>query len=285
MGMSEMVLLPNDQIMIAGEFDRVNGVPADSVARLQQDGTVDPTFVSATQGGEWYRLAPLADGRILIWGDFTYRGAGSHQSSLARLNVDGTWDTRFEPAVMGSPHAVAVQPDGRILVDGYFRDALGLQRYGVVRLHQDGSRDYTFNPGAGLAGGSFGASVNAMLILPGYQYLSNRWFVLLGGYFSGYDGVPVQALVRLDNPPIPSDLLLRALGWTAHEGARLRLIGSMGARVRIEFSADLRQWEPLTELSDTVGLIEFTDPVAPGIAHRFYRAQTIPPPLRRLGTR
>ena len=195
MGISDMVVLPNDQIMIAGEFERVNGLDVGSVVRLNSDGRVDRSFVSATRGAEWYRLLPMADGRMLIWGDFTYEGSGCHRASLARMNTDGSWDTSFEAALQSTPHAVALQPDDRILTAGYFTDAYGDQRYGVVRLNHDGSRDYTFNPGADLGEGTSGPYVNAILVLPDNQ-------LLLGGNFSGYDDVPLQGLARLENPPV-----------------------------------------------------------------------------------
>jgi len=198
MGISDLVVLPNDQIMIAGEFGQVNGLDLGSVVRLNSDGTVDRSFVSATRGAEWYRLLPMPDGRGLIWGDFTYEGSGCHYASLARMNLDGSWDTSFEAALESTPHAVALQPDGRILAAGYFADAYGDQRYGVVRLNHDGSMDYTFSPGTGLGEGSSGPYVNAILIQPDNQQL------LLGGNYSGYDGAPVQGLVRLDNPSVPS---------------------------------------------------------------------------------
>jgi len=53
--------------------------------------------------------------------------AGSHdkvdgilQRNLARLNADGTLDTTFKSYVNGWVYAVAIQPDGKILVAGGF---------------------------------------------------------------------------------------------------------------------------------------------------------------------
>ena len=195
MGISDLVVLPNDQMMIAGEFERVNGLELGSIVRLNAGGTVDRSFLAPTRGAEWYRLLPRADGQVLIWGDFTYEGSSCHSASLARMNRDGRWDTGFEAALQSTLHAVALQANGEILAAGWFTDAFGAQRYGVVRLHPDGSMDYTFNPGSRLAEGTSGPYVSAIVVLPNSQ-------LLLGGNFSGYDGVPLQGLARLENPPI-----------------------------------------------------------------------------------
>jgi hypothetical protein len=87
---------------------------------------------------------------------------------------------------------------------------------------------------------------------------------------ASFDGVNVAVGGASGTAPA---LSLRALGLSADGTLRLRLVGGGGARVRIEWSSDLQQWERLTELTDTVGGVEFSDPASPGQAHRFYRAR------------
>jgi hypothetical protein len=66
---------------------------------------------------------------------------------------------------------------------------------------------------------------------------------------------------------------LIAFRWTAEGGVLLRLVGGGGARVRIEYSSDLLDWEMLAEFTNTSRAVDFSDPAVPGIAHRFYRAR------------
>src|SRR5438876_11293118 len=69
-----------------------------------------------------------------------------------RLNADGTRDTTFNAGGVGANNlvlAVAVQPDGKLVIGGKFTsyngDAAASDR--VMRLNADGTRDPSFNAG------------------------------------------------------------------------------------------------------------------------------------------
>ncbi|RZL04713.1 MAG: hypothetical protein EOO62_20665, partial [Hymenobacter sp.] len=64
--------------------------------------------------------------------------------------------------VGGYPHVVALQPDGKILVGGYFDTFNGVARGGVLRLNADGSLDPTFAP----TGSGLNYDVDAMVLQP-----------------------------------------------------------------------------------------------------------------------
>ena len=70
----------------------------------------------------------------------------------------GDVDLSFDPGLgvnSGSVNGVAVQPDGKVLLSGFFTTAGGLLRTNVARLNADGSGDPTFNPGLGLTNLNF----------------------------------------------------------------------------------------------------------------------------------
>src|SRR5438445_11400647 len=100
--------------------------------------------------GSIYATAVQADGKILIGGLFTFVGATA-RTNLTRLNVDGSVDLSFNPGRagdQGSPvQALAVQPDGRILVGGGFTTLGGQAQTNLGRLNANGSLDATFHPG------------------------------------------------------------------------------------------------------------------------------------------
>src|SRR5690606_13492315 len=80
------------------------------------------------------------DGRILIAGNFTsYKNTPRHR--LARVNPDGSLDTSFDPGPGADQQvlALAVQPDGRVLLGGDFTTCGGGARRHLVRLLNDPS--------------------------------------------------------------------------------------------------------------------------------------------------
>ncbi len=115
------------------------------VLRLLPTGEVDPTFqLPSTVPLPNIRTAAIqADGKVLLAGTInSYFGA----PCLLRLNADGSLDPTFNAALTLTStdyvQALAVQPDGRILVAGHFaKPATGL-----VRLLPTGEVDSSFQP-------------------------------------------------------------------------------------------------------------------------------------------
>ena len=69
----------------------------------------------------------------------------SRRSALVRFNADGSLDTTFTVVsgiFDGTVNAIALQPDGKILVGSSLPNA-GTDR--LIRLNADGSRDSSFN--------------------------------------------------------------------------------------------------------------------------------------------
>jgi uncharacterized delta-60 repeat protein len=110
-----------------------------------------------TYGGSVEEIFAQPDGKLLVVGNFTVVGATA-RSNIARLNADGTIDSTFDPPdfiklVSGyirsldtvSIRAVAVQPDGKILVGGDFTSVNDVPRARLARLNADGSLDPTLN--------------------------------------------------------------------------------------------------------------------------------------------
>lgn len=63
--------------------------------------------------------------------------------------ASGDLDTNFAPSLAGSPlqiEAIALQPDGKILIGGHFESVNGVPRLGLARLHTDGTLDTGFVP-------------------------------------------------------------------------------------------------------------------------------------------
>lgn len=179
-------------IYIGGSFTTVNGTTAGRLAKLNWNGTLDPTFAIGTgfNSGLVKAILPLASGKILVGGSFTtYQG--TTVANLVRLNTDGSLDTSvsFPTISGGSVDAIVEDGDGRIKVGGTF--VAPVMR--VIALLADGSVDPGFTPM-----GTFDNPVKAMAVAPDG---SNE--VYAGGDFSRFDGKLTDGLVRLS----PSGIL------------------------------------------------------------------------------
>lgn len=198
-GIVEQVLpLPNGQALVCGNFTSFNAQGKAYVARLNSNGSVDSSFTA--NPGYWVRnMAVQADGKIVIGGYFT-TVQGQPRNRIARLNSNGSLDTSFDPGlgaqdIIGAgidgnvdPFVfwVAVQPDGKILATGNFRNYDGASSTGIVRINPDGSRDTSFNVGGGLD--SWGRHIT---IAPNGQ-------ILVSGWMTSYNGRSFNRIVRMN---------------------------------------------------------------------------------------
>jgi uncharacterized delta-60 repeat protein len=132
-------------------------------------------------------LAVQVDGKIVVGGEFI-KFDNVIMNHIARLHDDGYLDSSFNPGggLNGPVYALAVQPDGRVLVGGDFSqvDIVGLNR--IVRLNADASVDTDFDPGLGADG-----AVLAIVVQPDGG-------IVLGGQFSTVDGVSRRGVARLN---------------------------------------------------------------------------------------
>jgi len=142
------VAQPDGKIIIGGNFTLYNGSPAIRIARLNPDGTLDPTFILGTGGNsDVSSIALQPDGKIVVGGFFSVFNAAS-RSGVVRLNPNGVVDSSFVPPPLGGVNSLIVQEDGRVLVRGSFTSVGGAPATAyLARLNPDGSRDTTFASG------------------------------------------------------------------------------------------------------------------------------------------
>jgi uncharacterized delta-60 repeat protein len=149
------------KILVGGSFSTLGGggegtTTRWNLGRLNADGSLDTSF---DPGAIFpvHAFAVQTDGKILVVGEFTTLGGGGEGTTLryylGRLNADGSLDTDFNPGANDNVYAVAVQPDGKILVGGKFTTLGGggtgtTTRLHIGRLNGDGSVDTSFNADA-----------------------------------------------------------------------------------------------------------------------------------------
>ena len=173
------------KVLVAGQFTQMNGVRKNSFARVNSDGTLDPTFDAGTGFNEepWV-LVVQPDGKILSVGQFSdYNGTAV--TGIVRINSDGSIDNTFTVTTDSRPMWISLQSDGKILICGFFDFVNGIARTGVARLNADGTLDNAFNPVLG--------SGELTTI---FQQADGK--IMIGGGFSGVNGFNRANLARLN---------------------------------------------------------------------------------------
>ena len=153
-----MIVQPDGKIVVAGTWD---GGQADfAIARYNADGSLDSsfsgdgranlTFGAPEFGGveRAWGLARQADGKLVVVGQTDAGGGVADNFAIARLETDGTLDDTFSGdgklvvdfGFHDEAHAVAIQPDGKIVVVGQAASDVA-----VLRLLSDGTLDESFN--------------------------------------------------------------------------------------------------------------------------------------------
>ena len=152
-----VAVAPDGKVLIAGDFTLVNGTNRNRIARLNQDGSLDIGFdPGAGANAIVYAVAAQPDGKALIGGDFTTYNR-TNRNRIARLNLDGSLDTSFEPGLGPNNTVFALAPlhDGKVLIGGSFSSVSGLPRLGIARLAGDDPIDVTFQPNSIYLNGQF----------------------------------------------------------------------------------------------------------------------------------
>ena len=196
---SAVLPLPDKKVLVAGRLfaHTADGRLYFNLVRYNADGTIDTTFPDTLTPGSSSvnSLARQPDGKILLGGLFTDIN-GNPQSGVIRINSDGSPDSSFHTEVSGSNYAgvakIALQPDGKIIIGGYFAAVNGVSRSRIARLNPDGSLDTTFQNGmAGFNNVNNLGSVTQIELQPDGKLLA-------AGEFDSVNGTNRKYLARLN---------------------------------------------------------------------------------------
>jgi uncharacterized delta-60 repeat protein len=188
------------KIIIGGYFTTVQGTSRNLIARLNSDGSLDSSFDPGA-GAEvliaggidgnvdpfvfWTEIQP--DGKILATGNFRNYNKDS-STGLVRINPDGSRDATFDVGggLNSWGRVIALQPNGQILVGGWFTEYRGVGHNRLVRINQDGTTDSDFNPFYGDK-----TAVYSIVLLPDGKMITS-------GDSLNPDGLFHQNVVRLN---------------------------------------------------------------------------------------
>ena len=167
---------PDGRILVVGQSRDAASNYDWAIARFTAQGALDASFGSGgkvttdmghADDAAW-AVSALPDGRILVAGRGGSAATG-YDFALARYSASGQLDASFGPAGSGGKvmadfghggdqaYAMAVLPDGKILLVGRAESSSRALDFGLARFHADGTRDLTFGD-AGLVHTDFDGS-------------------------------------------------------------------------------------------------------------------------------
>lgn len=310
---NSMIRLSNGQYLVAGRFNRFNGVAATNLVRLNTNGSLDATFVThaicyssnPVQGpGEVLRIALQADRKILVGGEFGFVDSLS-VSNLVRLNPDGTLDQsfaadpQFHQPPNGRVHAILPLADGKILIGGAWQNPTNT---GIARINTNGSLDLTFSGPATTAPTHAIALINNKLIIGGQNFVKRASFdgaldpTFVSASTFYWDGSQTEVMIAeptgnvmvggsgygmrrlwLEPRPITIPIFSSGAGLAMVNGQfQLSACGGVdGQMIVIQASLDLINWTSISTNTVTGGCITFTDSQPSAFPNRYYRL-TVP---------
>jgi uncharacterized delta-60 repeat protein len=199
---STITVQPDGKILVGGIFSGIGGQARLFIGRLNPISGLADSF-DPKPSSPINSIAVQPDGRILLGGGFfqlsPMGGPAIARHNIARVEIDGRVDRTLNLNI-GTPTgpfesvtvtAIAVQPDGKILIGGTFTTVLGATRNRIARLNTDGTLDTAFDPNASGNFFPFTPSVVAIAVQPDGK-------ILVGGKFSNIGGQPRNYMARLD---------------------------------------------------------------------------------------
>ncbi len=174
-----ILIQPNGKIVLGGAFNHISGQSRANLARLNLNGSVDPTFTPPAVGLV-QALALQSDGKILFGGN-----------AVGRVNVNGSADGSFSAGngVNGLVRTIAVDGGGLIVIGGDFTSYNNVAQGHIARLLSNGTLDDTFATGSGASDTS--ATVKSIVF-------EDDCTLLAVGTFTNFNTFERAGLVKLD---------------------------------------------------------------------------------------
>jgi len=195
--LESMAVMADGRIVVAGTCTLWSGQAVGRIMRLLPNGAPDPSFNTGTGFNSYvHNVLAMPDGRVVASGPFTSFN-GVARNGIARLNVDGSLDTTFDPGtgLDGNWSTLLLDFEGNVIVGGLFETVNGQPLSHIVRLTTSGAVDPDFTIGSGFGRNGYATipTVNEMALLPNGQ-------LMVGGSFTSFNGVGRNRLLRLFAP-------------------------------------------------------------------------------------
>lgn len=144
---SKILILPDEKILVAGNFSTYNNIPANGLVRLTKNGSVDNTFNAAITDSisKIHQIAALPNGKIIISGSArNFSGGMSSAIETLRLNNNGSRDYTFAKCKLnfGDSYpfmkSIGIEDDGNLVMALINQDLGSIYPYTGILLRVDG---------------------------------------------------------------------------------------------------------------------------------------------------
>jgi uncharacterized delta-60 repeat protein len=189
-------------ILLVGRFTSYNGTAANRIIRLNDNGSIDTSFVYGSGFAGVGISAPNADAvkvvntnSYLVGGNYTAYN-GDDVRGVAIILNNGTLDTNFDIGTginVGEPNvgvrSVAMDNQSRVLVGGDFINIAGTSILKIGRFSSTGSLDTSFTNSNGFTGGHSQSACYPIIPLTDGYYC--------GGQFANFKGSLANRLANI----------------------------------------------------------------------------------------
>jgi uncharacterized delta-60 repeat protein len=141
---SKVALQSSGKIILAGDFEKINGVPQSTLSRLNTSGSLDSSFIADVPAVQVTDLQVQADDKILV--------AQNGGPALSRLLPNGAIDSSFNPSATVESVSKIIVADNGIYVAAAndAQDIFNQQNHFIRRLGLTGAEDsgfqFSFDP-------------------------------------------------------------------------------------------------------------------------------------------
>lgn len=173
---SSVAIQADNKVLVGGNFTNYNGTAVNGLIRLNDDGSLDNSFVAATLLGPSTKIKIQNSGKIFLLSS----------QGLTRLNADGTIDSTFSNPEQYGGKDYAVQTDGKIIIASEGTDSVHLNR-----LFANGGLDPSYKGYVDVQTGSWLLDVNSIAL-----QLDGK--VIVGGIYRVSNSQEIGILKRVN---------------------------------------------------------------------------------------
>lgn len=192
---NDMKLQSDGKIIVAGLEDFDWASVRRKIIRMNQDLTIDSTFIYTDKkvyeysaGASIETIGLQSGGKIIMAGNF-FESNELLVNNIACLNSNGSINNTFNERTgcNGTIRAVAEQPNGKLIIGGEFSKFNYSLKSNLVRLSKNGTVDRGFYTGAGTNGPIYAIAIQT------------DGKIIIGGDFTSYNGISCQHIARLNS--------------------------------------------------------------------------------------
>jgi len=179
-----LAALPDGDLLVGGNFGSIGGIIVNRFGRYDFDTDTWFDLGYGNNGGAVYAILPIPGGDIIIGGSFS-RVAGVNANHVGRYTPStGVWTPMGSQFVSSGDevNALALAPDGTVIVGGVFLNGPGIGALRIARYHPTTNSWSTLSTGVN-------NTVDAVVVLPDGD-------VIAAGYFTVAGGVAVSRVAR-----------------------------------------------------------------------------------------